>query len=192
MPRPRPHAEDAPPNYATQREEDAALGRPLDDSMTEDPKLRGLPLHLQHQNRRPPTPEVWAEWEARFAPPPAPIKAPPPSTPPAEAPAPARTKPGGQKPPPEPKGRAAPTTAELISGSVIRIGVAAEKNPYRPGSVGHAAFSEYVDGMRASDLEKRLAGKTGKRKPADLLMYDVRKGYIRLEPIKVRQEKILR
>jgi hypothetical protein len=53
-------------HFATQREEDAALRRPLDAKMIEDPDKRGIPLFLQVQNRRPPTKKQLAALERRM------------------------------------------------------------------------------------------------------------------------------
>mgnify|MGYP001570707100 CR=1 FL=1 len=52
--------------YVTQRAEDRAAGLPLNRSMTEDPKKRGIPLFLQAQNTRT-THEQWEAWVARLA-----------------------------------------------------------------------------------------------------------------------------
>lgn len=56
--------------YKTQREEDRALGRPIGRHMKEDPRKRGVPLFLQHQNRRPTDPKkleaLRRTWGRRF------------------------------------------------------------------------------------------------------------------------------
>lgn len=183
--------------YKTQRADDRAHKRPLEPWMTEDPKLRGLPLFLQAQNRKGLTPEQKAHWDALRA---------------KDAQLPARDakrdwnrpasmsqeewekwSPGDAKksreaeeaPAPEPtssnkpKKTKSPPLTDTLKRSVIRL--VSKTNPYREGSAGNTVFALYRDGMKTSDFEKKAAGLTGKRKPADMLMHDVRKGHVVLE-----------
>lgn len=79
----------------------------------------------------------------------------------------------------KPKREPRPTVADRLAGARIRL--VAKDNPYREGTAGHAVFALYRDGMTIPAFEKKAEGKTGTRKPVDMLMHDVRKGRVALE-----------
>lgn len=65
------------------------------------------------------------------------------------------------------------------------ISVLVSECPYRPGSAGAAVFGKYRDGMTVREFEADAAGLTGKRRPVDMLTYDVGKGRVKVGPASI-------
>lgn len=187
----------------TQRAEDASHKYPLTRAMKEDARLRGVPLFLQTQNRVPltsaqqvrwdekaraaaggapdrsdfrkPKGMAWEEWDAL------------------EAAAQAIKRAASHERSNELRERkgvvvgaaGAPKAPRVkkpaLTGYIV---VSARICPYRAGSAGAIVFALYADGMTVDEFMKKAAGHTGKRRPADMLGYDVHKGYVAIKETK--------
>lgn len=62
-----------------------------------------------------------------------------------------------------------------------KIIVLVKECPYKSGTAGARVFAKYKDGLSVGSFEQDAAGLAGRRRPIDMLMYDVRKQYVRVE-----------
>lgn len=61
-----------------------------------------------------------------------------------------------------------------------KIMIVAQKNPYREGSMGHAVFARYKPRQTVAAFLLSIADLVGKRRPIDMLMFDLKRGHIQL------------
>lgn len=67
-----------------------------------------------------------------------------------------------------------------------KIVIVAKENPYREGSIGHKAFAKYKNGATLDETLKALASIKTKRDGRQLLAYDRKKGYVKVEAPKAK------